>query len=191
VIGTKWVFRNKQDEFGVVTKNKARLVGKGYTQVEGLDFRETYAPVARFESMRIVLAYATHHDFKLHQMDLKSAFLNGPLQEEVYVDQPPGFEDSRFPNHVYMLHKALYRLKQAPIVWYECLKDFLLKNSFEIGKADSTLSIQRNGNDIFVCQIYVDDIIFGSTNNKFCEKFSRIMNKIFEMSMMGELNFFL
>jgi hypothetical protein len=129
VIGTKWVFRNKQDEFGVVTKNKARLVGKGYTQVEGLDFRETYAPVARFESMRIVLAYATHHDFKLHQMDLKSAFLNGPLQEEVYVDQPPGFEDSRFPNHVYMLHKALYRLKQAPRVWYECLKDFFSRTA--------------------------------------------------------------
>jgi hypothetical protein len=89
VIGTKWVLRNKQDEFGVVTKNKARLVCKGYTQVEGLDFEETYAPVARLESIRILLAY----DFKLHQMDVKSAFLNGPLQEEVYVDQPPGFED--------------------------------------------------------------------------------------------------
>jgi hypothetical protein len=101
VIGTKWVFRNKQDEFGVVTKNKARLVGKGYTQVEGLDFGETYAPVARLESICILLAYATHHYFKLHQMDVKSAFLNGPLQEEVYVEQPPGFEDSRFPNHVY------------------------------------------------------------------------------------------
>jgi hypothetical protein len=143
VIGTKWVFRNKQDEFGVVTKNKARLVGKGYTQVEGLDFGETYAPVARLESIHILLAYATHHDFKLHQMDVKSAFLNGPLQEEVYVEQPPGFEDSKFPNHVYKLHKALYGLKQAPKAWYECLKDFLLKNSFEIGKADSTLLTKK------------------------------------------------
>jgi hypothetical protein len=167
VIGTKWVFGNKQDEFGVVTKNKARLVGKGYTQVEGLDFGETYAPVARLESIRILLAYATHHDFKLHQMDVKSAFLNGPLQEEVYVEQPPGFEDSKFPNHVYKLHKSLYRLKQAPRAWYECLKDFLIKNGFEIDKADSNLFIQRNGKDIFVCQIYVDDIIFGSTNDKF------------------------
>jgi hypothetical protein len=188
VIGIKWVFRNKQDEFGVVTKNKARLVGKGYTQVEGLDFRETYALVA---SIRILLAYATHHDFKLHKMDVKSAFLNGPLQEEVYVEQSPGFEDSKFPNHVYKLHKALYGLKQAPREWYECLKDFLLKNGFEIGKADSTLFIQRNGKDIFICQIYVDDIIFGSTNDKFCEEFSRIMTKRFEMSMMGELKFFL
>jgi hypothetical protein len=142
VIGTKWVFRNKQDEFGVVTKNKEKLVGKGYTQVEGLDFGETYAPVARLESIRILLDYATHHDFKLHQMDVKSAFLNGPLQEEVYVEQPPGFEDSRFPNHVYNLHKALYRVEQAPRAWYECLKDFFLKNGFEIGKADSTLFIQ-------------------------------------------------
>jgi hypothetical protein len=104
---------------------------------------------------------------------------------------PPGFEDSKFPNHVYKLHKALYGLKQAPRAWYECLKDFLLKNGFEIGKADSTLFIQRNGKDIFIYQIYVHDIIFGSTNDKFCEEFSRIMTKRFEMSMMGELNFFL
>jgi hypothetical protein len=191
VINTKWVFRNKQDEFGVVTKNKARLVGKGYTQIEGLDFGETYAPVARLESIRILLAYATHHDFKHHQMDVKSAFLIGPLQEEVYVEQPSGFEDPNFPNYVYKLHKALYELKKAPRAWYECLKEFLLKNGFEIGKADSTLFIRRNGKDIFACQIYVDDIIFGSTNDKFCEEFSRIMTKRFEMSMMGELKFFL
>jgi hypothetical protein len=112
VIGTKWVFRNKQDEFGVVTKNKARLVGKGYTQVEGLNFGETYAPVERLESIRILLAYATHHDFKLQQMDVKSAFLNGPLQEEVYVEQPPGFEDPKLPNPVYKLRKALYGLSK-------------------------------------------------------------------------------
>jgi hypothetical protein len=186
IIGTKWVFRNKHDEFGVVTKNKARLVGKGYTQVERLDFGETYAPVARLESIRILLTYATHHDFKLHQMDVKSAFLNGPLQEEVYVEQPLGFEDPNFPNHVYKLYKALYGLKQASRTWYDCLKEFLLKDGFEIGKADSTLFIQRNGKDIFVCQIYVDDIIFGSTNDKFCEEFSRIMTKRFEVSMMGE-----
>jgi hypothetical protein len=156
-----------------------------------LDFGETYAPVVRIDSIRILLAYATHHDFKLHQMDVKSALLNEPIQEEVHVEQPPGFEDPNFPNHVYKLHKALYRLKQAPRAWYECLKEFLLKNGFEIGKADSTLFIQGNGKDIFICQIYVDDIIFGSTNDKFCEEFSRIMTKRFEMSMMGELKLFL
>jgi hypothetical protein len=114
VIGTKWVFRNKQDEHGVVTSNKARLVAQGFTQVEGLDFGETYAPVARLESIRILIAYATNHDFKLYPMDIKSAFLNGPLQELVYVEQPPGFEDPRKTNHVFLLHKALYGLKQAP-----------------------------------------------------------------------------
>jgi hypothetical protein len=124
VVGTKWVFRNKQDEHGVVTRDKARLVAKGYSQVEGLDFGETYAPVARLESIRILLAYATYRGFKLYQMDVKSAFRNGPIKE-VYVEQPPGFEDSEYPNHVYKLSKALYGLKQAPRAWYECLRDFL------------------------------------------------------------------
>jgi hypothetical protein len=100
VVGTKWVFRNKQDEHGVVTRNKARLVAKGYAQVTGLDFEETFAPVARLESIRILLAYVAHHSFRLFQMDVKSAFLNGPIKEEVYVEQPPGFEDDRYPDHV-------------------------------------------------------------------------------------------
>jgi hypothetical protein len=164
VIGTKWVYRNKQDENRVVTKNKSRLVAKGNTQVEGLDFGETYAPVARLEAVCILLAFAAHHDFKLYQMDVKSAFLNGPISEEVYVEQPPGFEDPQFPNHVYKLHKTLYGLKQAPRAWHECLKKFLLRKGFEIGKADPTLFTRKEGNDLFVCQIYVDDIIFGSTN---------------------------
>jgi hypothetical protein len=108
IVGTKWVFRNKQDGHGVVIRNKARLMAKGYSQVEGLDFGETYEPIARLESIRILLAYATYHGFKLYRMDVKSAFLNGLIKEEVYVEQPPGFEDSEFPNHVYKLSKALY-----------------------------------------------------------------------------------
>jgi hypothetical protein len=100
-------------------------MAKGYSQVEGLDFGETYAPIVRLESIRILLAYATYHGFKLYQMDVKSAFLNGPIKEEVYVEQPLDFEDSEYPNHVYKLSKALYGLKQAPRAWYECLRDFL------------------------------------------------------------------
>jgi hypothetical protein len=161
VVGTKWVFCNKQDEHGVVTRNKARLVAKGYSQVEGLDFDETYAPVARLESIRILLAYATYHGFKFYQMDVKSAFLNGPIKEEVYVEQPPGFEDSEYPNHVYKLSKALYGLKQAPRAWYECLRDFLITSGFKVGKADPTLFTKTIAKDLFICQIYVDDIIFG------------------------------
>jgi hypothetical protein len=191
VVGTKWVFRNKQDEHGVVTRNKARLVAKGYSQVKGLDFGETYALVARLESIRILLAYATYHGFKLYQMDVKIAFLNGPIKEEVYVEQPPGFEDSEYPNHVYKLLKALYGLKQAPRARYECLRDFLITNAFKVSKADPTLFTKTITNDLFVCQIYVDDIIFGSTNKSTCEEFSRIMIQKFEMSMMGELKYFL
>jgi hypothetical protein len=191
VVGTKWVFRNKQDEHVVVIRNKARLVAKGYAQVAGLDFEETFAPVSRLESIRILLAYAAHHSFKLFQMDMKSAFPNGPIKEEVYVEQPPGFEDDRYPDHVYKLSKALYELKQAPRAWYECLRDFLITNAFKVGKADPTLFTKTCNGDIFVCQIYVDDIIFGSTNQKSCEEFSRLMMQKFEMSMMGELNYFL
>jgi hypothetical protein len=175
----------------VVTRNKARLVAKGYSQVKGLDFGETYAPIARLESIHILLAYATHHGFKLYQMDVKSAFLNGPIKEEVYVEQPPGFEDREYPNHIYKLSKALYGLKQALRAWYECLRDFLITNGFKVGKADPTLFTKTVAKDLFICQIYVDDIIFGSTNKSTYEEFSRIMIHKFEMSMMGELKYFL
>jgi hypothetical protein len=106
-------------------------------------------------------------------MDIKSAFLNGPIKKEVYVEQPSDFESEEHPNHVYKLHKALYGLKQAPRSWYECLRDFLIKNSFRIGKADSTLFTRKMEKDLFVYQIYVDDIIFGSTNKFFCDEFRK------------------
>ncbi|KAK1681913.1 hypothetical protein QYE76_042761 [Lolium multiflorum] len=191
VIGTKWIFKNKQDEFGNIVRNKARLVAQGFSQVEGIDFGETYAPVARLESIRILLAYASHHNFKLQQMDVKSAFLNGPLHEEVYVKQPPGFEDLNFPNHVYKLDKALYGLKQAPRAWYEHLKELLVDRGFDVGLIDPTLFTKRVNGELFVCQLYVDDIIFGSTNQAFNDEFSKLMTDRFEMSMMGEMKFFL
>ena len=115
------MFHNKQADQGIVVRNKARLVAKGLSQVEGLDFRETFALVARLEAIGILLACASHHKIKLYQMDIKSAFLNSFINELVYVDQSPGFKDPRYPNHVYRLSKALYRLKQAPRAWYECL----------------------------------------------------------------------
>jgi hypothetical protein len=121
----------------------------------------------------------------------KSAFLNGPIKEEVYFEQPPDFEDSEYPTHVYKLSKALYGLKQALRAWYECLRDFLLTNGFKVGRADPTIFTKTIDKDLFICQIYVDDIIFGSTNKSSCEEFSRIMIQKFEMSMMGELKYFL
>ncbi|KAH9670243.1 hypothetical protein KPL70_016903 [Citrus sinensis] len=189
--GTKWVFRNKMDESGVVVRNKARLVAQGYNQEEGINFDETFDPVARLESIRMLLAYVCHKDFILYQMDVKSAFLNGYILEEVYVKQPPGFENENFPNHVYKLLKALYGLKQAPRAWYDRLKNFLLENDFSMGKADTTLFVKHKNQDILIVQIYIDDIIFGSTNELLCKEFSSCMSKEFEMSMMGELKYFL
>ncbi|GJS35595.1 retrovirus-related pol polyprotein from transposon TNT 1-94 [Tanacetum coccineum] len=130
IIGSKWVFRKKRDETGIVIKNKERLVAQGYNQQEGINYDETFAPVARLEAFKIFLAFATYMNFIVYQMDVKSAFLNGKLKEEVYVKQPPGFESNEFPNHVCKLDKALYGLKQAPRAWYETLSTFLTKHKF-------------------------------------------------------------
>ncbi|GJZ30735.1 retrovirus-related pol polyprotein from transposon TNT 1-94 [Tanacetum coccineum] len=191
VIGTKWVFRNKLDENGIVSRNKARLVAQGYNQQEGIDYDETYAPVARLESIRILLAIACANDFKLYQMDVKSAFLNGFINEEVYVAQPLGFIDFQKPNYVYKLKKALYGLKQAPKAWYDRLKAFLIKHEYSIGMVDNTLFTKKSKSHLIIVQIYVDDIIFGSTSQNLCDDFAKIMHDEFEMSMTGELNFFL
>ena len=191
VIGLKWVFRNKKDEHATIIRNKARLVVKGYNQQEGIDFEETFAPVARLEAIRILIAFAAFMGFKLYQMDVKCAFLNGFLEEDVYVEQPPGFENPEFPNHIYKLDKALYGLKQAPRSWYERLSKFLLQNDFKRGRIDKTLFLKSRGTDLLVVQIYVDDILFGATNENLCKDFASLMSSEFEMSMMGELNFFL
>jgi len=191
IIGTKWVFRNKLDESGMITRNKARLVAKGYNQEEGIDYGETFAPVARLEAVRLLLAFSCMSGFKLFQMDVKSAFLNGIINEEVYVEQPPRFEDYQHPNHVYKLKKALYGLKQAPRQWYERLSNFLLSNGYERGMIDKTFFIKKSNSEIILVQIYVDDIIFGATKDSLCEEFVGSMQGELEMFMMGELSFFL
>ncbi|GJZ77233.1 retrovirus-related pol polyprotein from transposon TNT 1-94 [Tanacetum coccineum] len=176
---------------GVVSRNKARLVTQGYNQQEGIDFDETYAPIEILESIRILLAYACAHDFKLFQMDVKSVFLNGFINEEVFVAQPPGFVDFEKPNHVFKIKKALYGLKQGPKSWYDSLKAFLLDHMYTMDLVDNTLFTKKKDSHIIIVQIYLDDIIFGSTCQDLCDDFSKIMHDEFEMSMMVELNFFL
>ena len=139
----------------------------------------------------MLLAFACHKEFILCQMDVKSAFLNGYIVEEIYVKQPPGFENEKFSNNVYKLSKVLYGLKQAPKAWYDRLSKFLLENGFSMGKANTTLFIKHKNQNIFIVQIYVDDIIFGSTNESLCNEFSSYMRKEFEINMMGELKYFL
>ncbi|GJR05831.1 putative ribonuclease H-like domain-containing protein [Tanacetum coccineum] len=190
-IGTKWIFRNKKDERGIVIRNKARLVAQGYTQEEGIDYDEVFALVATIEAIRLFLAYASFMGFMVYQMDIKSAFLYGQIEEEVYVCQPLGFEDPNNPNKVYKVVKALYGLHQAPRAWYETLAKYLLDNGFHRGKIDQTLFIKKQKGDILLVQVYVDDIIFGSTKKELCIEFEKLMHDKFQMSSMGELTFFL
>nr|GEX25099.1 hypothetical protein [Tanacetum cinerariifolium] len=168
VIKTKWIFKNKKDESSLVIRNKARLGVVGYSQQEGIDYDETFALVARIEAIRLFLAYAAHKDFIVFQMDIKTAFLNGILKGEVYVGQPP-----------------------EPRAWYDVLSQFLIENGFPKGSIDTTLFIKKKGKHTMLILIYVDDIIFGSTNPNYCTKFSDLIVKVFEMSVMGEMNFFL
>nr|GEU48838.1 retrovirus-related Pol polyprotein from transposon TNT 1-94 [Tanacetum cinerariifolium] len=164
-IGTKWVFKNKKDERGIVIINKVRLVAQGHTQKEGIDYDKVFSPFARIKAIRLFLAYASFKDFVVYQMDVKSVFLYGKIKEEVYVCQPPEFEDPDFPNKVYKVEKALYGLHKAPRAWHK--------------------------DDILLVQVYVDDIIFGSTKKKLCNAFEKMIYKKFQMSSMGELTFFL
>ncbi|GJW70798.1 retrovirus-related pol polyprotein from transposon TNT 1-94 [Tanacetum coccineum] len=191
IIKLKWLWKNKKDEDQTIICNKARLLAKRYAQEEGVDFEESFAPVARLEAVWIFVAYAAHKSFLIYQMDVKTAFLNGPLKEEVYVAQPEGFVDPDHPEKVYLLRKALYGLKQAPRAWYDELSNFLMSKGFTKGTIDPTLFKIKYEEDILLVQIYVDDIIFGSTNPKYSKRFEKLMHSRFEMSLMGEMKFFL
>ncbi|GJX39796.1 retrovirus-related pol polyprotein from transposon TNT 1-94 [Tanacetum coccineum] len=191
LIKLKWIYKVKTDEFGGVLKNKARLVAQGFRQEEGINFEESFAPVARIEAIRIFVANFAHKNMTIYQMDVKTAFLNGELKEEVYVSQPEGFVNQDNPSHVYKLKKALYGLKQAPRAWYDMLSSFLISQHFSKGAVDPTLFTRQAENDLLLVQIYVDDIIFASTNIAMCNEFANQMTTKFKMSMMGQMSFFL
>nr|GEV75090.1 putative ribonuclease H-like domain-containing protein [Tanacetum cinerariifolium] len=190
-IGTKWVLKNKKDKRWIVIRNKARLVAQWHTQEERIDYDEVFAPVARIEAIRLFLAYALFMGFTVYQIDVKSAFLYGTIDEEVYVVQPPGFQDPEFPARVYKVEKAMYGLHQAPRAWYGTLSKYLLTNGFQRGTIDQTLFIRRQRGDFILVQVYVDDIIFGSSNPQLSREFEAFMHEKFQMSAMDELNFFL
>nr|GEV38842.1 copia protein [Tanacetum cinerariifolium] len=187
----KWLFKNKHDKENTVIRNKTHLVMRGYRQEEGIDFEESFAPVARMEAIRIFLAYAVHKRFTVYKMDVKTAFLHCSLKEDVYVCQLEGFINADYPSHVYKLKKALYGLKQAPRAWYDELSAFFLKNGFSKGIIDLALFTKRFDDDILMVQVCVDDIIFGSTDPRYATLFSDLMKSRFKMSMIGEMMFFL
>eukprot|EP00253_Pinus_taeda_P005890 PITA_05890 len=191
VIGTKWIFKNKLNKKGEVIRNKAILVCKGYDQQEGIDFEETFAPVARLEAIRMFLALSSFQKFKVFQMDVKSTFLNGDLEEDVYIEKPDGFILGNDPNLVCRLKKALYGLKQAPRAWYYRLDKYLHQQGFSKGSTDSNLYIKIGNNKLLILVVYVDDIIFGSHEEAMSQSFALVMQKEFEMSLLGELTYFL
>nr|GEV05723.1 hypothetical protein [Tanacetum cinerariifolium] len=190
-IETKWVYSNKRDQRGIVIRNKARQVAQGHRQEEGIDYDEVFAPVARIKAFRLFIAYASFMDFTVYQMDVKSAFLYGTIEEEVYVSQPPGFVDPEFPDRLYKVEKALYGLHQAPRAWYETSSTYLLDNRFRRATIDKTLFIKKIKDDILLVQVYVYDIIFGSTKRSLSIEFKQLMHKRFQISSTGELTFFL
>ena len=181
VIHTKWIFKNNTNKDGEVMRNKSQLVAQGYTQVEGIDFDESFAPVARIESICIPLSIACIMKFKLYQMDVKSAFLNGFLQEEVFVEQPKEFQDPHIPDHVLWLKKALYGSQQAPRDGYDHLTAYLLDRGFKRGHTNHTLFVKRDEKSLLVAQGYVDDIVFGSLIDSLAHESSEEMKKEFEM----------
>nr|GEZ85975.1 hypothetical protein [Tanacetum cinerariifolium] len=187
----KWLFKNKHDAENTVIRNKTRLVVRGYRQEDDIDFEESFASIAQMEAIRIFLAYAAHKGFIVYQMDVKTAFLHGSVKKDVYVCQPEGFIDAVHPSYVYKLKKALYGLKQAPRAWYDKLSMFLLQNGFSKGTIDLTLFTRRFDDDILVVQVYVDDIIYGSTDPRYATLFSDLMKSRFEMWMIGKMTFFL
>nr|GEZ23019.1 retrovirus-related Pol polyprotein from transposon TNT 1-94 [Tanacetum cinerariifolium] len=187
----RWLWKNKRDEENTIIQNKSRLVAKGYAQKEGVDFKESFAPVARLKAVRLFIAYDANKSFTVYQMDVKTPFLYSPWKEEVYLNQPDGFVDPYHSNKVYHLKKTLYGLKQAPKAWYDELSNFLVSKGFSKGSIDPTLFITKHRGDILLVQIYGDDIILGSMNPKLSKQFEKLMHSKFEMSMMGELKFFL
>nr|GEV13621.1 retrovirus-related Pol polyprotein from transposon TNT 1-94 [Tanacetum cinerariifolium] len=191
LIKLKWIYKVKTDEFGGVLKNMARLVAQVFRQEEEINFEESFAPFARIEAICIFVANAAHKNMTIFQMDVKKAFLNGVLKEEVYISQPEGLVDQDNPSHVYKLKKALYGLKQEPRAWYDMLSSFLISQHFSKGAVDPTHFTRKARNDLLLVQIYVDDIIFTSTNTAIRNDFANKMTTKFKMSMMRQMSFFL
>ena len=192
VIGLKWVYKTKYKEDGTIQKHKARLVAKGYSQQPGVDFNETFAPVARMETIRTMLALAAQMETPVYQLDVKSAFLNGELEEEVYVEQPLGYLLKGKENKVFRLKKALYGLKQAPRAWNSKINSYFIRKGFQRSPSESSLYVKSEGmQNILIVYLYVDDLIYTGTNQQMVEEFKSAMMKEYEMTDLGLMKYFL
>ena len=191
-IGVKWVFKTKLNEKGNVDKYKARLVVKGYSQREGIDYKEVFAPVARWDTIRAIIALAAHKRWHVFQLDVKSAFLYGELNEEIFVEQPQEYEKKGEEHKVYRLKKALYGLKQAPRAWYSRIEAYFIKEGFDKCFCEHTLFIKTGDKEeILIVSLYVDDLIFTGNDEIMFTKFKDSMQKEFDMSDLGKMKYFL
>ncbi|WCJ34767.1 Retrovirus-related Pol polyprotein from transposon TNT 1-94 [Euphorbia peplus] len=190
-IDLKWVFKIKKDTSGEIIKHKARIVAKGYVQKHGIDYEEVFAPVTRLETVRLLLALAAKNDWEVHHLDVKSAFLNGELQEEVYVSQPKGYEKEGQESKVYRLLKALYGLRQAPRAWYAQLNKCLQKLGFIKCPFEHAVYTRRDGDESLIIGVYVDDLLITGTSVSAIIKFKEQMSKEFDMSDLGKLSYYL
>ena len=191
VIGVRWVFKTKLNPDGSICKHKAKLVVKGYAQQYGVDYQETFSPVARYDTIKLLLAFATHNSWQIHQLDVKSAFLNGLLTEEIFVEQPDGFLIHGKENQVYLLKKALYGLKQAPRAWYERMDSHLMQLGFSRSQSEATLYARNKDDEVLVVSIYVDDMLVTGSKLELIQKFKNEMEKVFEMTDLGVMKYFL
>ena len=191
IIGVKWVFRTKRNADGSINKHKERLVVKGYAQVFGIDYSDTFAPVARLDTIRLVLDVAAQNDWKVFQLDVKSAFLNGLLQEEIFVEQPEGFIEEFHEDKVYLLKKALYGLKQVPRAWYSRIDEHLLSLGFTRSLSEVILYVKKKENDFLIVSLYVDDLLVTGNNAKTVDESKQEMMLVFDMTDLGLMTYFL
>nr|KYP73999.1 Retrovirus-related Pol polyprotein from transposon TNT 1-94 [Cajanus cajan] len=191
VIGVKWVFRTKLNADCSINKHKARLVVKGYAQIFGVDYSNTFVPVSILDTIRLVLAVAAQNSWKIFQLDVKLAFLNGELQEKIYVEQPEGFMKKGEEDKVYLLKKALYGLKQAPRAWYNKINDHLLSIGFAKNLSESTLYVKHKGHNLLTVSLYVDDLLVTRDDTRLVEEFKQEMMQAFEMTDLGLMTYVL
>lgn len=192
IIGLKWIYKTKYNEDGSIQKHKARLVAKGYSQQPGVDFNDTFAPVVRTETIRTVLALAAQLKTEVFQLDVKSAFLNGELEEEVYVEQPQGYIEKGNEDKVCRLRKALYGLKQAPRAWNSKIDQYFSQSGFVRSPSEPSLYLKKVGtHDFLIVCLYVDDLIYTSTEPRMVEAFKKDMMKEYEMTDLGSMKYFL
>jgi hypothetical protein len=188
---SRWVYDIKRRVDGSIERYKARLVARGFTQHKDIDYSETFSPVIKQATIRLVFSIAVSCNWKIHQLDIHNAFLNSVLTEEVYMKQPPGFVDPTLPSHVCRLHKSLYGLKQAPRAWYTRLSDFLLSIGFLASKVDTSLFILSDGTNIFYLLVYVDDILLTGNNSAMLHRLVQLLSSKFKLRDLGDIHYFL